>query len=195
MRPPVQFGVGGALQGEGVPQAGIISGPYYLLNDAPGSDMDKLDEGLAARQIAWVAEIIRRVDKVDPASLTSGDPTLGTRKSTKRASFPPLPGVSLQVKIITSKASLRNGGKLHGTVTLNRTGAVRLHASVEYRRYGRTVSTGLADKLVHVAGGPLHFTLSMNARARAALHHTGAKVVIEARYRERGELFRRVIRS
>jgi hypothetical protein len=77
MRPPAQFGVGSAFQGWGIPQAGLIAGPYYLVNDAPGSDMDKLDERLAARQIAWVADMIARLDVADAAALRTGDPTLG----------------------------------------------------------------------------------------------------------------------
>jgi hypothetical protein len=77
MRPPVQFGVGSPFQSWGIPQAGLISGPYYMVNDAPGSDMDKLDERLAARQIAWVADMIRRLDTADAAALRTGDPTLG----------------------------------------------------------------------------------------------------------------------
>jgi hypothetical protein len=77
MRPPAQFGVGSAFQGWGIPQVGTIAGPYYMVNDAPGSDMDKLDEKLAARQIAWVADMVRRLDTADKAALRTGDPTLG----------------------------------------------------------------------------------------------------------------------
>jgi len=77
MRPPLQFGVGSGFQGWGIPQVGLISGPYYMVNNAPGSDMDKLDERLAARQIGWVADMIRRLDVADAAALRTGDPTLG----------------------------------------------------------------------------------------------------------------------
>jgi hypothetical protein len=79
MRPPAQFGVGSAFQGWGIPQAGLISGPYYMVNDAPGSDMDKLDARLAARQIGWVADMIRRLDGANAAALKTGDPTLGAQ--------------------------------------------------------------------------------------------------------------------
>jgi hypothetical protein len=79
MRPPAQFGVGSAFQGWGIPQAGLISGPYYMVNDAPGSDMDKLDARLAARQIGWIADMIRRLDVADAAALKTGDPTLGAQ--------------------------------------------------------------------------------------------------------------------
>jgi hypothetical protein len=79
MRPPAQFGVGSAFQGWGIPQVGLISGPYYMVNDAPGSDMDKLDEHLAARQIGWIADMLRRLDTADAAALRTGDPTLGVQ--------------------------------------------------------------------------------------------------------------------
>jgi hypothetical protein len=77
MRPPAQFGVGGAFQSEGVPQIGAIAGPEYLLTISPNGDLDKLDERLAARQIRWIADLATRLDTVDAAELRSGDPTLG----------------------------------------------------------------------------------------------------------------------
>jgi hypothetical protein len=77
MRAPAQFGVGMAFQGAGVPQIGAIAGPTYLLGIVPNGDMDKLDEALAAKQIACIAEIATRVDKIPAAELKSGDPTLG----------------------------------------------------------------------------------------------------------------------
>jgi hypothetical protein len=40
-------------------------------------DMDKLDERLASRQVAWIADIMRRLDRVPAAELRTGDPTLG----------------------------------------------------------------------------------------------------------------------
>jgi hypothetical protein len=78
LRPPAQFGVGAAFQSAGIPQIGAIAGPEYLLTVAPDGDMDKLDERLAARQIAWLADLTRRLDAVPAAELRSGDPTLGT---------------------------------------------------------------------------------------------------------------------
>jgi hypothetical protein len=77
LRPPVQFGVGGAFQSTGVPQIGAIAGPQYLLTVSDNGDMDKLDEKLAARQIAWLADLAGRIDKVPAADLRQGDPTLG----------------------------------------------------------------------------------------------------------------------
>jgi hypothetical protein len=77
LRPPVQFGVGGAFQETGVPQIGAIAGPYYLVTVSPNGDLDKLDETLAAQQIAWVADLATQLDSVPAATLRQGDPTLG----------------------------------------------------------------------------------------------------------------------
>jgi hypothetical protein len=49
------------------------------------------------------------------------------------------------------------------------------------------VSTALADRLVRVEkGAPASFALPTSARGRAALRARGAKVIVTARYRERG---------
>jgi hypothetical protein len=77
LRPPVQFGVGAAFQSSGVPQIGAIAGPEYLLTVSPNGELDKLDERLAARQIAWLADLARRIDQTPAAALKQGDPTLG----------------------------------------------------------------------------------------------------------------------
>jgi hypothetical protein len=77
MRPPGQFGVGGAFQSYGIPQIGAIGGPYYLLTISDNGDMDKLDESLAATQIAFLADLTTRLDPIPAAQLRQGDPTLG----------------------------------------------------------------------------------------------------------------------
>jgi hypothetical protein len=77
LRPPVQFGIGGAFQSAGVPQIGAIAGPEYLLTVSEHGDLDKLDEYLAARQIRWLADLTARLDQVPAAQLRQGDPTLG----------------------------------------------------------------------------------------------------------------------
>jgi hypothetical protein len=78
LRPPVQFGVGGAFQTAGVPQIGAIAGPEYLLTIKRNGDMEKLDERLAAAQTAWLADILRRIDPISAEQLRAGDPTLGS---------------------------------------------------------------------------------------------------------------------
>jgi hypothetical protein len=77
LRPPAQFGVGAAFQTAGVPQIGAIAGPEYLLTVSRKGDIDKLDAELAARQIAWVADLATRLDRIPAAELREGDPTLG----------------------------------------------------------------------------------------------------------------------
>jgi hypothetical protein len=77
LRPPVQFGVGGAFQSAGIPQIGAIAGPEYLVTISGNGDMDKLDEALAAKQIAWLADLASKLDSVPAADLRQGDPTLG----------------------------------------------------------------------------------------------------------------------
>jgi hypothetical protein len=84
MRPPAQFGVGSPFQSAGVPQIGALAGPDYLLTISPDGDLDKLDARLAARQIAWIADLATRIDPVPASTLRQGDPTLGL-------SLPPAP--------------------------------------------------------------------------------------------------------
>jgi hypothetical protein len=88
LRPPVQFGVGGAFQSSGVPQIGAIAGPEYLVTVSENGDLDKLDERLAARQIGWLADLATRLDRVPAAQLRQGDPTLGVG-APSTASTPP----------------------------------------------------------------------------------------------------------
>jgi hypothetical protein len=72
LRPPPQFGVGGAIETAGVPQIGAIAGPTYLVTISENGEMDKLDSHLAARQIAWLAELTRRIDRTPAAELRPG---------------------------------------------------------------------------------------------------------------------------
>ncbi len=81
LRPPVQFGVGGAFQTSGVPQIGAIAGPEYLVTISENGDLDKLDEYLAARQIAWLADLATQIDATPASELAGGDPTLGQKPS------------------------------------------------------------------------------------------------------------------
>jgi hypothetical protein len=90
LRPPVQFGVGGAFQSTGVPQIGAIAGPEYLLTVSDNGDLDKLDEHLAARQIRWLADLARRIDGTPAAALRQGDPTLGVGAPSSGSPAPPV---------------------------------------------------------------------------------------------------------
>jgi hypothetical protein len=66
-----------AVPSSGIPQIGAIAGPEYLVTISEDGHLDKLDEHLAASQIAWPADLARRIDGVSAAGLRQGDPTLG----------------------------------------------------------------------------------------------------------------------
>jgi hypothetical protein len=171
LRPTVQFGVGGAFQGAGVPQVGYLAGPYYLLNDNATSDMEKLDEVLAAKQIAWTADLVRRFDAIPAADLASGDPSLGKKSSGPLAKFPPAPKLAFGVRLRSRTA---------GTVRLNRTGIVHLKAVLHHKRGSKPVSTTLAAQTLRVPGpGTVGFSLALRKAPPGRL-------VVEARYREAG---------
>ena len=155
LRPGVQFGVGGAFQSAGIPQIGAIGGPEYLLNVAKNGDMDKLDEELAARQIAWVADMATRLDGVTAESLRGDDPTLGrknarngtARSGTVRAAAP------TQQCAFTAAAAGRElhvryygrRGKEKGVVVaLTASGGTFARLVVELRRDGHVIAKATA---------------------------------------------------
>ena len=70
--------VGAVFHEVGVPHVGGIAGPTYLLVVSDNGEMDKLDAELAARQTAFYADVIRRLDGADRAELRAADPSLGT---------------------------------------------------------------------------------------------------------------------
>jgi hypothetical protein len=106
LRPPAQFGVGGPFQSAGIPQIGAIAGPEYLLSLSAGGDMEKLDPALAARQIAWLADLATRLDPVPAAELRQGDPTLGGPSTT--GNIVPSSAVPKQVACGPAPASARS---------------------------------------------------------------------------------------
>jgi hypothetical protein len=181
LRPPVQFGVGGALQTAGVPQVGFLAGPYYLLSNAPGGDMEKLDAPLAARQVAWTAAMLRRFDATAASELAAGDPTLGTKSDGPRAKFPPRPALRLALALNpVSAKSLLSRRKVSGSVTMNRTGRVRLSAVLER---GRSTVTLGARTVVVKRDGKTGFALPLTARGRRALRRSAhGTVVLTARF-------------
>jgi hypothetical protein len=124
LRPPVQFGVGGAFQSSGVPQVGYLAGPYYLLSNAPGGDMDKYDAALAAKQLAWTAEMLRQFDAVPMEELAAGDPSLGSKPDAEPAKYPPRVALKLRARVRDRRA----------TVTVNRPAIVRYEVRRKRRR-------------------------------------------------------------
>jgi hypothetical protein len=142
MRPPGQFGVGGAFQSYGIPQIGAIAGPYYLLTLSANGDMDKLDESLASTQIAFLADLTIRLDPIPAGQLRQGDPTLGyggsaggANPSVAKVCSPPLPPATPGCPRATGRLS----GRTLGLVTLGMTRAqarhAYLHSSNRDRKY------------------------------------------------------------
>jgi hypothetical protein len=70
--------VGGPFYQAGIPEIGAIAGPEYLLTVSANGEMDKFDERLAAKQIAFLADLTVALDPVDAGELRAGDPTLGS---------------------------------------------------------------------------------------------------------------------
>ena len=77
LKPPLQITPGRAFHWLGVPHVSGIAGPTYLLQVSETGGMDKFDADLAADQIAFYADIVRRLDTADPAALRRDDATLG----------------------------------------------------------------------------------------------------------------------
>jgi hypothetical protein len=183
LRPPAQFGVGGPFQTAGVPQIGAIAGPEYLLTVSETSDMDKLDEKLAARQIAWLAEVATRLEAVPAAELRQGDPTLGgpapkgniepsdakpkaaqCGPGTTRFAVPAGTGRSLRVRYYGRRHAARGV-----VVVLSATGGRLAGVTVELQRAGRVVARARAGQ---VAGSD----------RRVVLRRPGGRRVARGRY-------------
>jgi hypothetical protein len=152
LRPPVQFGVGAAFQSSGVPQIGAIAGPEYLITVSESGDMDKLDEKLAARQIAWLAELATQLDTVPAAELRQGDPTLGGPTNTEGAASESKKAVCTPVAAGSATGTLalrflgrRRGGAL--LVELRALGLSLKGLTVELRRGGRVVARRRVERV------------------------------------------------
>lgn len=163
LRPPVQFGVGGPFQTAGIPQIGAIAGPDYLLTVSPSGDMEKLDAPLAARQIAWLADLVVRLDTADAAQLRQGDPTLGAPSTTGNivpssavpkpvGCAPPTPPSPRESALIRAgNVVIDNHGlerKLHGLVLdAWTTHGVARGLELELLRRGHTVASARVARL------------------------------------------------
>ena len=75
--PPVQITPGRAFHRLGIPHVAGIAGPTYLLTVSENGEMDKFDADLAAEQISFSADVVRRLETADRSALSRGDPTLG----------------------------------------------------------------------------------------------------------------------
>jgi hypothetical protein len=73
---PVYFGIGGAFFEAGIPAIGYLTGPNYLVQIAANGCIDKLNDALFARQVAWFADLLTRYDKMSAQELKAGEPTV-----------------------------------------------------------------------------------------------------------------------
>jgi hypothetical protein len=76
LRGPVYFGIGGAFFEAGIPAIGYLTGPNYLVQVAANGCMDKLNDALFARQVAWFADLLTRYDNMSAQELKTGEPTV-----------------------------------------------------------------------------------------------------------------------
>jgi hypothetical protein len=152
MRPPAQFGVGGPFHQAGIPQIGAIAGPEYLLTISANGELDKLDEALAARQIACIAEIATRLDSVGAADLRAGDPTLGSpapKGNIEASDAVPKPADCAPAAVFVADAGggrglmVHWGGRRHSTamvLSLESGGGRIARVTVELRRGGHVIA-------------------------------------------------------
>jgi hypothetical protein len=73
---PVYFGIGGPFFEAGIPAIGYLTGPNYLVQIAKNACMDKLNETLFARQVAWFADLLTRYDHLSAQELKTGEATV-----------------------------------------------------------------------------------------------------------------------
>ena len=172
LRGPVQFGVGGAFASAGVPQIGAIGGPEYLLNVSKSGDMDKLDEALAARQIAWIADLATRIDGVPADSLRSNDPTAAAPNPLGLVGTAAAPSQKQQCAFTASTAPavhLRYYGRRrheHGVVVaLSASGGSFARLVVELRRNGQVIAQATGR---HVSTSPKRLVLRRTHGRRVA---------------------------
>jgi hypothetical protein len=178
-RPGVQFGVGGQFEAAGVPQVGIIAGPEYLVTISPDGEIDKFDPDLASRQIAWIADMIKRLDGVSAEALKQGDPTLGSpdpvqlayygrnAQSTPVACAPPAPVAHLALSVSpTSGRALRRKRELSGVVETNIAGVVHVEATLHRVGAGRWLApTDAGQTALRLSSGERHrFRIAVDRR-------------------------------
>jgi hypothetical protein len=68
------FGVGAALHQKGVPSIAYIAGPNQLLAlDGREGHLDKFSAARMRNEIAWTADLLKRLDGIPAAQLAAGD--------------------------------------------------------------------------------------------------------------------------
>jgi hypothetical protein len=171
LRPPPQFGVGGAFQDAGIPQAGLIAGPTYLLTVSENGEMDKLDADLAARQIAWAAELTTRADALSAEELgkeSSGSAQEPGSGGLVECAAPQTPALRLRTRPRRTRAGRRRRFRFFvrrsyaGTTTPARQALVRVAG-----KRTRTASTGRASLRLKLRPGKYRVTATQPGARRA----------------------------
>lgn len=172
LRPPPQFGVGGAFEDAGIPQIGLIAGPTYLITVSESGEMDKLDENLAARQIAWAAELTTTVDGLSAEEL-GGEPSESsdepeTPEGVVECEAPQTPTLRLRARPRRVTAGRRRRFRFlirrsyAGTTTRARAALVRVG-----RKRTRTGPTGRASLRLKLQPGKYRVTATQPGARRA----------------------------
>jgi hypothetical protein len=172
LRPPPQFGVGGAFQEAGIPQVGLIAGPTYLLTVSDNGEMDKLDENLAARQIAWAAELTKAVDRLSAEEL-GAEPSGSSEEpeapeGVVECAAPQTPTLRLRARPRRTKAGRRRRFRFFvrrsyaGTTTPARGAVVRVG-----RKRARTGASGRASLRLRLQPGKYRVTATQRGARRA----------------------------
>jgi hypothetical protein len=153
LRPPGQFGVGGPFYQAGLPEIGAIAGPEYLLTISDDGEMGKFDERIAAKQIAFLADLTLAIDPVDRATLRQGDPLLGS--PAPKGNIEPSDAIPKPADCRPAVAAGTRSGlevrwygrrhRHHGALVALRAGDGALdRVTVELRRAGRLVARSRA---------------------------------------------------
>ncbi len=70
------LGVGGELHAAGVPSIGFLAGPNYLVAIADDHHMDKFDAARMADEMAWIIDLVHRLERTPADYLKIGDATI-----------------------------------------------------------------------------------------------------------------------
>jgi hypothetical protein len=139
---PVEFTVGGYLEAAGIPNAGGIAGPVYLVVVSKSGEIEKLDFHLASRQIGFYSDMVNFFDTADPKALRAGDPLLG--KPIANPEYPTHPNPSKPVRSGPADQFVTDDG--HG----NRL-AIRLYGRRQHNRAVRLTVQALDKALAGIS--------------------------------------------
>ncbi len=173
---PVEITVGQYLEAAGIPNVSGIAGPNYLLVISDTGEIGKLDFGLASRQIAFYADMVRFFDGADAAALRAGDPMLGKPVANPEHATHPNPshpvasGPADRFVLADGaerRLAVRVGGRRRGdravSVSVEALDAALAGVTIELRRGSALVARSAT---VRATGRPLTVGLSRPGRRR-----------------------------